>query len=117
MEDRLCALFAKFKLGRYPSPTNFQQGESLERPSEKEGQPSNMMQPCMRVDFPRWEGDPIGWIPRVELTTADAGPQDQDVPTIGPRGTLVRNCISQPRDMELSLEDKADLKRVSLLGH
>ena len=34
--------------------------------------------PCMRVDFPRWEeGDPIGWISRVERyfqyhKTADA---------------------------------------------
>ncbi|RWW20917.1 hypothetical protein GW17_00014949 [Ensete ventricosum] len=26
-----------------------------------------MLQPCMRVDFPRWEeGDPVGWISRVE---------------------------------------------------
>ncbi|RWV84948.1 hypothetical protein GW17_00053301 [Ensete ventricosum] len=45
------------------------------------------------------------------VTTTDARPQEQGMPTIGPRGTLVRNCISRPRDMELSLEDKADLKR------
>ncbi|RWV89187.1 hypothetical protein GW17_00048680 [Ensete ventricosum] len=44
------------------------------------------------------------------ITTADTGPQEQDVPTIGPRGTLVRNYRSRPRDMKLSLKDKADLK-------
>ncbi|RZS11121.1 hypothetical protein BHM03_00042443, partial [Ensete ventricosum] len=34
---------------------------------EKEGQPSNMLQPRMRVDFPRWEeGDLAGWISRIE---------------------------------------------------
>ncbi|RRT72048.1 hypothetical protein B296_00019746 [Ensete ventricosum] len=37
-----------------------------------------------------------------------AGPQEQDVSTIGPRGTLVRNCRSRPRDIELSFEDKAE---------
>ncbi|RZS25144.1 hypothetical protein BHM03_00058308 [Ensete ventricosum] len=45
------------------------------------------------------------------ITTADAGPQEQDVPTIGPRGTLVRNYRSRPRDMKLSHKDKVDLKR------
>ncbi|RZS12507.1 hypothetical protein BHM03_00044023 [Ensete ventricosum] len=45
------------------------------------------------------------------VTTGDVGLQEQDVPTIGPRGTLMRNCISRPKDMELNLEDKADLKR------
>ncbi|RWW80399.1 hypothetical protein BHE74_00011261 [Ensete ventricosum] len=44
------------------------------------------------------------------VTIADAEPQEQDVPTIGPRGTLVRNYISRPKDMELSYEDKVDLK-------
>ncbi|RWW53581.1 hypothetical protein BHE74_00039914, partial [Ensete ventricosum] len=38
------------------------------------------------------------------ITNGDAGPQEQDVPTIGPRGTLVRSYRSRPRDMELSLE-------------
>ncbi|RWW72394.1 hypothetical protein BHE74_00019792 [Ensete ventricosum] len=66
MEDRLRVLFVKFRLGRSSSPTKFQQGESSMRPSEKEGQPSNMRQPRMRVDFPRWEGDPTGWISRVK---------------------------------------------------
>ncbi|RWV81580.1 hypothetical protein GW17_00056982 [Ensete ventricosum] len=39
MKDKLCALFAEFSLGWPSSP---------------------------RVDFPRWEGDPIGWISRAK---------------------------------------------------
>ncbi|RRT73119.1 hypothetical protein B296_00009942 [Ensete ventricosum] len=66
LEDKLRALFAKFKIGQPPSPTKFQRGESSERPPEKEGQPSDMLQPCMRMDFPRWEGDPTGWISHTE---------------------------------------------------
>ncbi|RWV97150.1 hypothetical protein BHE74_00006475 [Ensete ventricosum] len=67
MEDRLRTLFAEFGLGRSLSPTKFQQGESLERPSEKEGQLSNMIQPHMGVDFPRREKeDRKGWISHVE---------------------------------------------------
>ncbi|RZR91768.1 hypothetical protein BHM03_00019953 [Ensete ventricosum] len=50
------------------------------------------------------------------VTTADARPQEQDAPTIGARGSLMRSCKSGPRDMELSLEDKTDLKRAGLLG-
>ncbi|RWW09764.1 hypothetical protein GW17_00026730 [Ensete ventricosum] len=62
LEDKLRTLFAEFKIGQPPSPTKFQQGESLERPPEKEGHPSDMLQPCMRVDFPRWEeGDSTGF--------------------------------------------------------
>ncbi|RRT85540.1 hypothetical protein B296_00004171 [Ensete ventricosum] len=54
-------------IGRSPSLTKLQQGESLERPSEKEEQASYVMQPCMRVDFPRWEeGDPTGWLSHIE---------------------------------------------------
>ncbi|RZS14346.1 hypothetical protein BHM03_00046027 [Ensete ventricosum] len=56
------ALFAEFKIGQPPSPTKSQRGESSERPPQKEGQPSDMLQPRMRVDFPRWEeGDPARW--------------------------------------------------------
>ncbi|RZR89262.1 hypothetical protein BHM03_00016968 [Ensete ventricosum] len=39
LEDKLRGLFAEFKIGQPPSPTKFQQGESSERPLEKEGQP------------------------------------------------------------------------------
>ncbi|RWV78766.1 hypothetical protein GW17_00060212 [Ensete ventricosum] len=67
LEDKLRALFAEFKIGQPPSPIKSQQGESSERPLEKEGQPSDMLQPRMRVDFPRWEeGDSTGWISRIE---------------------------------------------------
>ncbi|RWV90986.1 hypothetical protein GW17_00046764 [Ensete ventricosum] len=52
---------------RSPSPTKFQQGESSERSQEKEGQASDVMQPRMRVDFPRWEeGGLTGWLSHVE---------------------------------------------------
>ncbi|RZS06487.1 hypothetical protein BHM03_00037187 [Ensete ventricosum] len=68
MEDRLRALFAEFGLGQSPSPTKFQQGESSKRPSEKEGQPSDMIRPPrMWVDFPRWKGDPKGCARRTLL--------------------------------------------------
>ncbi|RRT61013.1 hypothetical protein B296_00001334 [Ensete ventricosum] len=67
MEDKLRALFVEFRLGRSSSPTKFKQRESLERPSEKEGHPSNMILPCMRVDFPQREkGDRTAWISCVE---------------------------------------------------
>ncbi|RWW12016.1 hypothetical protein GW17_00024333 [Ensete ventricosum] len=46
-------------IGRSPSPTKLQQGESSERPLEKQEQTSDVMQPRMRVDFHQWEeGDP-----------------------------------------------------------
>ncbi|RZR80798.1 hypothetical protein BHM03_00006887 [Ensete ventricosum] len=66
LEDKLRALFAKFKIGQPPNPTKSQQGESSEKPPEREGCHSDICQPRMRVDFPRWEGDPAGWISRAE---------------------------------------------------
>ncbi|RRT81669.1 hypothetical protein B296_00000082 [Ensete ventricosum] len=67
MEDRLRALFAEFRLGRSPSPTKPKQGESSERPTKKEEQATDLMQPRMRVDFPRWEEeDSRGWLSRAE---------------------------------------------------
>ncbi|RWV77170.1 hypothetical protein GW17_00062043 [Ensete ventricosum] len=50
------------------------------------------------------------------ITITDVGPQEQDAPTIGARGSLIRSCRSRPRDMELSLEDNIDLKMAGLLG-
>ncbi|RWV92526.1 hypothetical protein GW17_00045087 [Ensete ventricosum] len=41
---------------------------------------------------------------------ADAGLQEQDAPTTGARGSLMKSCRSGPKDMELNLEDKADWK-------
>ncbi|RRT56943.1 hypothetical protein B296_00008245 [Ensete ventricosum] len=66
-EDKLRALFVEFKIGQPPSPIKSQRGESSNRPPEKEGQPSDVLQPRIRVDFPHWEeGDPDGWILRAE---------------------------------------------------
>ncbi|RZR74461.1 hypothetical protein BHM03_00037220 [Ensete ventricosum] len=66
IEDRIHALFAKFSLGRPPSPRRSQQGESSNHKEdfqEKGGPMTDPHYPRMRVDFPRWEeGDPIGWI-------------------------------------------------------
>ncbi|RRT63398.1 hypothetical protein B296_00016478 [Ensete ventricosum] len=62
LEDKPRALFTEFKIGQPPSPTKSQRGDSSERPPQKEGQPSDMLQPRMRVDFPCWEdGDPARW--------------------------------------------------------
>ncbi|RZS09014.1 hypothetical protein BHM03_00040047 [Ensete ventricosum] len=66
VEDRLRALFAEFGLGRTPSPTKFQQSASLERPLKKKERATDMRQPRMREDFPRWEGDLTRWISRAE---------------------------------------------------
>ncbi|RWW45313.1 hypothetical protein BHE74_00048858 [Ensete ventricosum] len=67
LKDKLRALFAEFKIGQPSSPTKSHRGESSDRPLEKEGQPSDILQPCMRVDFPSlWEGDPAWWITCVE---------------------------------------------------
>ncbi|RZS21742.1 hypothetical protein BHM03_00054425 [Ensete ventricosum] len=66
MKDRLRDLFAEFRIGRSPSPTISQQSKSSEMPPEKEEQASDVMQPRMRVDFPRWEGDPTRWLSHAE---------------------------------------------------
>ncbi|RRT81287.1 hypothetical protein B296_00002545 [Ensete ventricosum] len=62
MEDKLRSLFAEFRLGRLPSPTKLQQGESpdhKENPPEKEEHATNPASTRIRVDFHRWEdGDP-----------------------------------------------------------
>ncbi|RWV89978.1 hypothetical protein GW17_00047851, partial [Ensete ventricosum] len=67
VENRLRALFAEFGLGRSPSPTKFQQSVSLEMPLKKKERATDMRQPRMREDFPRWEeGDLTGWISHAE---------------------------------------------------
>ncbi|RWW88170.1 hypothetical protein BHE74_00002963 [Ensete ventricosum] len=58
MEDRLCALFIEFRLGRSPSLTRSQQGESPDRKEnrlEKEEHKTEPASTPMRVDFHRWE--------------------------------------------------------------
>ncbi|RZR73186.1 hypothetical protein BHM03_00021235 [Ensete ventricosum] len=70
MDDGLCALFAKFRLGRSSTPRRSQHGESFNRkenPPKKEEQVMDSSYPCIRMDFPRWEdGDPTRWISRAK---------------------------------------------------
>ncbi|RWW02916.1 hypothetical protein BHE74_00043577 [Ensete ventricosum] len=81
MEEKMRSLFAEFSIGRPSSPRKPQHGETSDRrddPQEHGHITSNLNNPCMKVDFPRWEeGDPIGWISRAErhfrfYRTADA---------------------------------------------
>ncbi|RWW23320.1 hypothetical protein GW17_00012439 [Ensete ventricosum] len=70
MEDRLCALFAEFRLGRSPSPRRSQRGESSDRkenPPEKEEQATDLSYLRIRVDFPstrRWRPDQVDFARR-----------------------------------------------------
>ncbi|RWV91171.1 hypothetical protein GW17_00046562 [Ensete ventricosum] len=70
MEDKLCALFVEFRLGRSPSPRRSQCGRSSdckENQPEKEEQVTDPSYPCIRVDFPRREDrDMTGWISHAE---------------------------------------------------
>ena len=75
MEDKIRTLFTELRLGRPLSLKKSYQGESFAqshqaRRDEFQGRRDSMTDPnyqCMRVNFPRWEeGDPIGWISRVE---------------------------------------------------
>ncbi|RWW08541.1 hypothetical protein GW17_00028010 [Ensete ventricosum] len=55
MENKMHDLFVEFRLGRSPSPTRSQQGESpyrKENPPEKEEHAMNLASTRMRVDFP-----------------------------------------------------------------
>ncbi|RWW50789.1 hypothetical protein BHE74_00042917 [Ensete ventricosum] len=69
-EDKLCTLFAEFRLARSPSPRRSQRGESSDRkenPPEKEEQATDSSYPRIKVDFPRCEdGDSTGWISPAE---------------------------------------------------
>ncbi|RWW00137.1 hypothetical protein GW17_00036914 [Ensete ventricosum] len=70
MKEKIRSLFAEFSIGRPSSPRKSQHGETLDRrdePQEHGDITSDLNNPRMKVDFPRWEeGDPIGWISRVE---------------------------------------------------
>ncbi|RRT31547.1 hypothetical protein B296_00047828 [Ensete ventricosum] len=63
-------LFAEFSIGRLSNPRKSQHGETSDRqddPQEHGHITSDLNNPCMKVDFPRWEeGDLIRWISRVE---------------------------------------------------
>ncbi|RWV77443.1 hypothetical protein GW17_00061726 [Ensete ventricosum] len=69
MEEKMRSLFAEFSIGRLSNPRKSQHGEtSYQRddPQEHGHITSDLNNPRMKVDFPRWEGDSIGWILRAE---------------------------------------------------
>ncbi|RZR88487.1 hypothetical protein BHM03_00016086 [Ensete ventricosum] len=81
IEEKMRSFFAEFSIGRLSNPRKSQHGETSDRrddPQEHGHITSDLNNPHMRVDFPRWkEGDPIGWISRAEryfwfYRTADA---------------------------------------------
>ncbi|RRT50227.1 hypothetical protein B296_00002080 [Ensete ventricosum] len=80
MEEKMRSLFVEFSIGRPSSPRKSQHGETSDQrddPQEHGHITSDLNNPCMKVDFPRWEGNPIGWISSVEryfrfYRTADA---------------------------------------------
>ncbi|RWW68757.1 hypothetical protein BHE74_00023688 [Ensete ventricosum] len=81
MEEKMRSLFVEFSIGRLSNPRKSQHGETSDRrddPQEHGHVTSDLNNPCMEVEFPRWEeGDPIGWISRTEhyfwfYRTADA---------------------------------------------
>ncbi|RWV80219.1 hypothetical protein GW17_00058549 [Ensete ventricosum] len=81
MEEKIRSLFVEFSIGRPSSPRKSQHGETSDRqknPQEHGHITSDLNNPCMKVDFPRWEeAYPIGWISRAEhyfrfYRTADA---------------------------------------------
>ncbi|KAJ8477827.1 hypothetical protein OPV22_021554 [Ensete ventricosum] len=81
MEEKMRSLFVEFSIGRLSNPRKSQHGETLDLRDDpkKHGHiTSDLNNPCMKVDIPRWEeGDPIGWISCAEryfrfYRTADA---------------------------------------------
>ncbi|RWV81832.1 hypothetical protein GW17_00056716 [Ensete ventricosum] len=69
-KEKMRSLFAKFSFGRLSNPRKSQHRETSDwrdDPQEYGHITSDLNNPCMKVDFPRWEeGDPIGWISRTE---------------------------------------------------
>ncbi|RZR94080.1 hypothetical protein BHM03_00022700 [Ensete ventricosum] len=81
MEEKMRSLFAKFRIGRLSNPRKSQHEETSDRrddPKKYGHITSDLNNPCMKVDFPRWEErDRIQWILRAEhyfrfYRTADA---------------------------------------------
>ncbi|RRT71478.1 hypothetical protein B296_00002230 [Ensete ventricosum] len=65
MEEKMRSLFTEFSMGRPPSPKKLQQGETSDwrdDPREHDNIIPDPNTSYMKVDFPRWEGDLIGWI-------------------------------------------------------
>ncbi|RRT37301.1 hypothetical protein B296_00029633 [Ensete ventricosum] len=81
IEEKMRSLFAEFSIGRLSNPRKSQHGETSDwrdDPQEHGDITSDLNNPCMKVDFPRWEErDPIEWISHTEryfrfYRTADA---------------------------------------------
>ncbi|RWW56771.1 hypothetical protein BHE74_00036485 [Ensete ventricosum] len=80
MEEKMRSLFAEFNIGRLSSPRKSQHRETSDQrddPQEHGHITFDLNNPHMKVDFPRWEGDSIGWISHAEhyfwfYRTADA---------------------------------------------
>ncbi|RZS25210.1 hypothetical protein BHM03_00058376 [Ensete ventricosum] len=70
MEEKMRSLFAKFSIGRLSNPRKSQHRETSDHrddPQEYGYITFDLNNPCMKVDFPRWEeGDPIEWISRTK---------------------------------------------------
>ncbi|RWV95122.1 hypothetical protein GW17_00042281 [Ensete ventricosum] len=70
MEEKMRTLFVEFSISRLSNPRKSQHGETTDRrddPQEHGLITSDLNNPCMKVDFPRWEeGDSIRWISRAE---------------------------------------------------
>ncbi|RWW68759.1 hypothetical protein BHE74_00023687 [Ensete ventricosum] len=70
MEEKMRSLFAEFSIGQLSNPRKSRHGETSDwrdDPKKHGHITSNLNNPCMKVDFPRWEeGDPIEWISRTE---------------------------------------------------
>ncbi|RWW32274.1 hypothetical protein GW17_00003069 [Ensete ventricosum] len=70
MEEKMRSLFAEFSIGQLSNPRKSQHGETSNRRDDPQAHghiTSDLNNPRMKVDFPRWEeGDPIGWISRAE---------------------------------------------------
>ncbi|RZR87166.1 hypothetical protein BHM03_00014517 [Ensete ventricosum] len=64
MEEKMQSLFAEFSIGQLSNSRKSRHGETSDRRDDhqKHGHISDLNNPCMKVDFPRWEGDPIRWI-------------------------------------------------------
>ncbi|RWW42035.1 hypothetical protein BHE74_00052442 [Ensete ventricosum] len=70
MEEKMQSLFAELSIGQLSNRRKSQHGETSDRqddPQEHGHITSDLNNPRMKVDFPRWEeGDPIGRISRAE---------------------------------------------------
>ncbi|RZR77477.1 hypothetical protein BHM03_00002589 [Ensete ventricosum] len=97
LEEKMRSLFAQFSIGRPSSPRKSQHEKTSDRrddPQEHDHIISDLNNPHMKVDFPRWkEEDPIGWISCVECyfwfyRTAEA--TQVEIATIHLKGDVIQ---------------------------